>query len=103
MEQGGTGGGVHLGAPAGSIDILQRHYLGLRAHNGVPWIDPAMPEAPGPVRLDLQFRCNELEVEAAGNRLQIKSRVRQSLRCGNSLSGAQDTALRRDDFTDFDG
>jgi trehalose/maltose hydrolase-like predicted phosphorylase len=37
------------------------------------WIDPAMPEALGPVRLGLQFRRNELEVEAAGNRLQIKS------------------------------
>jgi trehalose/maltose hydrolase-like predicted phosphorylase len=69
----GTGEGVHLGSLAGLIDILQRHYLGLRAHNGVLWIDPAMPEALGPVRLVLQFRRNELEVEAAGNRLQIKS------------------------------
>jgi trehalose/maltose hydrolase-like predicted phosphorylase len=39
----------------------------------VLWIDPAMPEALGSVRFGLQFRRNELEVEAAGNRLQIKS------------------------------
>jgi len=32
-----------------------------------------MPEALDPVRLHFQFRRNELEVEAAGNRLQIKS------------------------------
>jgi alpha,alpha-trehalase len=69
----GTGEGVYLGSLAGSIDILQRPYLGVPAHNGVLWIDPAMPEALGPISLDCQFRRNELEVEATGNRLQIKS------------------------------
>jgi trehalose/maltose hydrolase-like predicted phosphorylase len=64
---------IALGSLAGSIDILQRPYLGVPAHNGVLWIDPAMPEALGPIRFGCQFRRNELEVEATGNRLQIKS------------------------------
>ena len=43
--QGGTTSeGIHLGAMAGTVDLVQRCYLGIETRNDVIWFDPSSPQ-----------------------------------------------------------
>ncbi|MGM3387982.1 glycoside hydrolase family 65 protein [Stutzerimonas stutzeri] len=66
---GGTLEGVHLGAMAGSLDVLQRHYLGVRAEHDGLQIAPAPPAALGNVRLSVQHRGAWLRLTLEGQTL----------------------------------
>ncbi|WP_259453719.1 glycoside hydrolase family 65 protein [Streptomyces ginkgonis] len=45
IQGGTTAEGIHLGAMAGTLDLLQRGLTGLEARDGVLWMDPApLPE-----------------------------------------------------------
>lgn len=69
--QGGTTNeGIHLGAMAGTIDLLQRCYTGLETHRGALVFDPVLPEEVERLRLTLAYRGqaidhHEIAVESA--------------------------------------
>lgn len=63
--------GIHLGAMGGSIDILQRRYLGIEVRREGLSIDPCIPPQLGRVRLSLQYRGASLLVEHMGGRLHL--------------------------------
>ncbi|MEU4654598.1 glycosyl hydrolase family 65 protein [Streptomyces sp. NPDC023723] len=45
LQGGTTGEGIHLGAMAGTLDLVQRGLTGLRARDGALWLDPVpLPE-----------------------------------------------------------
>lgn len=57
--QGGTASeGIHLGAMAGSIDLLQRCYTGLWMRDGVLGLDPHLPPELPELELELVYRGN---------------------------------------------
>lgn len=67
--------GVHLGAMGGTLDILQRRYLGITVRSdGALWFDAAMPPGFGKVHLKLYYRGSTLDVEAFRSRLRVRSR-----------------------------
>lgn len=70
--QGGTTKeGIHLGAMAGTIDILERSYLGIeRLHNRLH-INPRMPRAIRRLRLAENFRRRWFDLTYAAGRLEI--------------------------------
>ena len=43
MQRGTTSEGIHLGAMAGSVDIVQRCFTGLEIQNGELWLNPVLP------------------------------------------------------------
>jgi alpha,alpha-trehalase len=44
-DQGGTTGeGIHLGAMAGTVDLVKRAYTGAVARDGVLWLEPRLPD-----------------------------------------------------------
>ncbi|WP_431682486.1 glycoside hydrolase family 65 protein [Kitasatospora sp. KL5] len=56
-RQGGTTAeGIHLGAMAGTVDLLQRCYTGLEIREDALWLDPRLPSALGRLELDLRYR-----------------------------------------------
>lgn len=61
--------GVHLGAMAGTIDILQRRYLGLDVASDAIVLEPAIPPGLGPVRMDVRCRFGRFELEWSGSHL----------------------------------
>ncbi|MGV3740873.1 MAG: glycoside hydrolase family 65 protein [Burkholderiaceae bacterium] len=65
--------GVHLGAMGGSLDILQRRYLGISACADGLHIDPALPAALGRVRLTIHFRGALLHIESCGRNLLVSA------------------------------
>ncbi|MFJ8625078.1 glycoside hydrolase family 65 protein [Kitasatospora sp. NPDC093550] len=55
-QHGTTAEGVHLGAMAGAVDLLQRCYTGLEVREDALWLDPHLPSALGRLDLDLCYR-----------------------------------------------
>jgi alpha,alpha-trehalase len=73
--QGGTTPeGIHVGAMAGTIDLVQRCYLGIEMRGYVLHFDPALPSALGRVRARLRYHRQTLDIEATHDELRIGSR-----------------------------
>ena len=67
----GTQEGVHLGAMSGSLDILQRHYLGVRPELDGLHIFPTPPAQLRPVSLALVYRQARLQLQLQQDCLQV--------------------------------
>jgi len=74
IQGGTTPEGIHVGAMAGTIDLIQRCYLGIEMRANVLHFDPALPAALGCVRVRLRYRRQVLDVEADHDTLRIASR-----------------------------
>jgi trehalose/maltose hydrolase-like predicted phosphorylase len=48
--------GIHLGAIAGTLDILQRCYTGLDTHDNVLWLNPLLPDELRRLQFDIRYR-----------------------------------------------
>lgn len=74
-SQGGTTKeGIHLGAMAGSVDLVQRCYTGLEMRNDVLWFDPCLPDELLQLRLRIRYREHLLGVEVTQDTLKVVSR-----------------------------
>ncbi len=64
--QGGTTPeGIHLGAMAGTVDLLQRCYLGIEARDNVIWFDPLLPTEVKSLTLDIRYRQRWMNLAVA--------------------------------------
>jgi alpha,alpha-trehalase len=84
IQGGTTPEGIHLGAMAGTVDLLQRGYGGLEARGDVLWLDPVLPEELSELELELRYRGHRLQVIATRDRLVVHSRpgISQPIRLG---------------------
>ncbi|NKZ07453.1 glycoside hydrolase family 65 protein [Actinomadura latina] len=55
-QRGTTPEGVHLGAMAGTVDLVQRCHAGITTHGGTLHLEPRLPSAIGELRLGLRYR-----------------------------------------------
>ena len=70
--QGGTTAeGIHLGAMAGTLDIVQRCYTGLEARDGVLWLNPRLPTELGFIDLQLLYRQQWLSLRITDREVRI--------------------------------
>jgi alpha,alpha-trehalase len=74
IQGGTTPEGIHVGAMAGTIDLVQRCYLGIEMRASVLHLDPALPDDLGCVKVRLRYRRQILDVEETHDRLKITSR-----------------------------
>ncbi|HEU4897290.1 MAG TPA: HAD-IA family hydrolase [Actinomycetota bacterium] len=74
VQGGTTAEGIHLGAMAGTVDIVLRCLTGLRARGEVLWFDPALPPQVKQVKFSVHYRHHRLDVTLAEDRLQVSSR-----------------------------
>ncbi len=56
IQGGTTSEGIHLGAMAGTIDIVQRCYTGLEIRDGVLWINPKLPRELRSLKMRIRYR-----------------------------------------------
>ncbi len=56
VQGGTTAEGIHLGAMAGTVDLLQRGFTGLETRADALWIDPCLPEELTGLRFRLRYR-----------------------------------------------
>ncbi len=73
IQGGTTPEGIHLGAMAGCVDLIQRGYTGLECRGGVLYFNPRFPKPIERIGMHIRYRGNALEVEIAANRLKVQA------------------------------
>ncbi|QJQ95243.1 MULTISPECIES: glycoside hydrolase family 65 protein [Halomonadaceae] len=71
VQGGTTPEGIHLGAMAGTVDLVQRGHAGLEVRDGLLSLNPCLPEPLKQLRLRLRYRGHWLEVEIDGDEMHL--------------------------------
>jgi alpha,alpha-trehalase len=74
VQGGTTAEGIHLGAMAGTVDLVMRCLTGMRAAGQVLQFDPAMPPQIKQVRFSVHYRGHRLELAFSEDRVEVGSR-----------------------------
>lgn len=73
IQGGTTAEGVHLGAMAGTVDLLQRCYTGLELRGDELWFNPVLPDEVSRLKFRLRHRGHSLRVDIANGVLSVAS------------------------------
>ena len=73
VQGGTTGEGIHLGAMAGAVDIIQRCYTGLEVRDGVIYFNPNIPEDLKKIAMNVRYRENWIHVRCDRVRMTLSS------------------------------
>ncbi|MFG1947109.1 pyridoxamine 5'-phosphate oxidase family protein [Nonomuraea sp. NPDC048826] len=71
VQGGTTEEGIHLGAMAGTLDLLQRCYLGLEVRDDGLRLDPLLPDRLGTLSLPVRVRGVRFEIEARDGTVRV--------------------------------
>jgi trehalose/maltose hydrolase-like predicted phosphorylase/beta-phosphoglucomutase-like phosphatase (HAD superfamily) len=74
VQGGTTAEGIHLGAMAGTVDIVLRCLTGMRARGPVLRFEPALPTEVKQLRFSVHYRGHRIDVELAEDHMQLSSR-----------------------------
>jgi trehalose/maltose hydrolase-like predicted phosphorylase len=77
-HNGSTREGIHLGAMAGTVDILQRCYAGLEVRDEALWFNPLLPAELDGLQFDIRYRHNVIGVDIDQRRLRLRSDPRRA-------------------------
>ncbi|MDT9120968.1 hypothetical protein RSW84_26375, partial [Escherichia coli] len=61
-QHGTTSAGIHLGAMAGTIDVIQRSFAGLRFNGDTIVFAPSLPAGLRAVAFEVRYRGHHLKV-----------------------------------------
>ncbi len=73
IQGGTTREGIHLGAMAGTVDLVQRCYTGLELREDVLWLNPRLPEGVRRLALLVRYRTHTLELEIGHDVLEVSA------------------------------
>ncbi|MDF2766868.1 MAG: Trehalose 6-phosphate phosphorylase, partial [Rhodospirillales bacterium] len=65
LQGGTTAEGIHLGAMAGTVDLLQRCYTGLELRGSELRLNPSLPDELKQLSFQLRYRRHTLQVDIA--------------------------------------
>jgi trehalose/maltose hydrolase-like predicted phosphorylase len=71
IQGGTTAEGIHLGAMAGTVDLVQRAYTGLEIRDDVLWLNPVLPEEMPCLNLQLRYRGHWIELNLTADKMVI--------------------------------
>jgi alpha,alpha-trehalase len=74
IQGGTTHEGIHLGAMAGTADLIARGYPGIETRGDVLWLSPCLPEKLRRLRLCVRYRGHPLELEVTRETLTVTTR-----------------------------
>ncbi|GGY76872.1 glycoside hydrolase family 65 protein [Marinobacter zhanjiangensis] len=63
IQGGTTSEGIHLGAMAGTVDMVQRCYTGIEMYDGVLWLDPCLPKELEGLKFCVHYRGLWLHIQ----------------------------------------
>jgi trehalose/maltose hydrolase-like predicted phosphorylase len=73
IQGGTTAEGIHTGVMAGTLDLVQRIYLGSEVRNGVVFFEPRLSDRLEGLSLLMQFRGTPIRVGIEGSELTVES------------------------------
>ncbi|MFD2414948.1 glycosyl hydrolase family 65 protein [Amycolatopsis pigmentata] len=71
VQGGTTSEGIHMGVMSGTLDLLQRYYVGGDVRHGVLYFAPTLLDRLDGLVLSMQFRGTPLKVSIAGDELTV--------------------------------
>jgi trehalose/maltose hydrolase-like predicted phosphorylase len=74
VQGGTTAEGVHLGAMAGTVDIVQRAFSGMEARGDVLWFKPSLPAELTELSFSVHYRGHRVDVTIARERFRVATR-----------------------------
>ncbi|MFC1937890.1 trehalose-phosphatase [Chloroflexota bacterium] len=74
IQGGTTPEGIHLGAMAGTVDLIQRCYTGLETRGDVLWLNPCLPDDLKEVKFDVRYRQQWINLWFVRDRMKITAR-----------------------------
>jgi trehalose/maltose hydrolase-like predicted phosphorylase len=71
IQGGTTAEGIHLGAMAGTVDIIQRCHTGVEVRNDILWLNPCLPKELQEIRLRIRYRGHWLRLHVTHTTLAV--------------------------------
>ncbi len=72
VQGGTTPEGIHLGAMAGTVDIIQRCYTGLEIRHEMLWLNPRLPEEVKEISLQIRYRSHWIKLHINHKKLSVE-------------------------------
>lgn len=73
VQGGTTPEGIHCGAMAGTVDLVQRCFTGIETRGDVLWLNPRLPEGLKRLTLNIRYRQQILELWISPTALRISA------------------------------
>jgi alpha,alpha-trehalase len=73
IQGGTTPEGIHLGAMAGSVNILMEGYAGIETREGVLWFNPCLPADMKTLDMRIRYRSHALQINITAETLEVRS------------------------------
>ena len=74
VQQGTTAEGVHLGAMAGTVDLVQRVWTGIEVRGDVLRLDPELPREIERLDMRIRYRGHSLDLRLTRDSLKVSGR-----------------------------
>jgi alpha,alpha-trehalase len=74
IQGGTTREGIHLGAMAGTVDLILRCYSGIESRRDVLWFNPSLPSELKSIQFSINYRRNWLDININEKRISLHSR-----------------------------
>ncbi len=71
VQGGTTPEGIHLGAMAGTVDLIQRCYSGLEIRDNVLWLNPRLPKEVEEIKFHIRYRSHWIKLRINHKKLYI--------------------------------
>ena len=83
-QSGTTPEGIHLGAMAGTVDLIQRVHTGIETRGDTLFLNPCLPTKLGKLRLCIFYRGHSLDIHITQKQMTISSKggVAPSIKIG---------------------
>jgi trehalose/maltose hydrolase-like predicted phosphorylase len=72
VQGGTTSEGIHLGAMAGTVDLMQRCYSGLRMKKNVLYLNPRLPDHLKTLDFKIRYRSKWLDIKINHQKMEIR-------------------------------
>ncbi len=73
VQGGTTAEGIHLAAMTGTIDVLQRCFVGAETRDNVLWLNPFWPQSLGKLELPILYRGHVITLTVSGHTVLVYS------------------------------
>lgn len=72
-QHGSTREGVHIGAMAGTLDLVERGYLGVETRHDELWLNPRLPQPVSKLDTLLTYRGHQIQITATQHDVTLKA------------------------------
>lgn len=99
LQGGSTKEGIHLGAMAGTVDMIQRGYTGMEIRDDVLWFDPLLPDHLEHVSMRICYRSFWFTLHLSHHKMEIyfEEGLKDQIRIG--FRGKVHTSINKQTLT----